>query len=237
MSTLYQVSTLTALAQGNYYGALPVGKLLAQGDTGLGTFQDLNGEMIVLDGRCYRADEKGDVTQVADEELTPFATVTELKPYAKFPMEAKSDMDQALAYLNHRISMQGKNNIYVCRIDGKFSEVQARSEVAQQEPYRPLAKAMKTDQREFTFENVEGSLVCVYFPSYMGGLNLAGWHVHFISKDRNNGGHVFGFHLEEGEAQLTEIHDFRLFLPKNPYFQQQDFAVSKEEIESVEGKR
>ena len=35
------------------------------------------------------------------------------------------------------------------------------------------------------------SLVGVYFPDYMDGINMPGWHLHFLSEDRAKGGHVF----------------------------------------------
>ena len=52
--TLYQVSTSTALVEGIYQGAVRVGTLREHGDLGLGTFEDLDGEMVVLDGSSFR---------------------------------------------------------------------------------------------------------------------------------------------------------------------------------------
>ena len=54
-SKMYQVSTLQALALGYSRSVVTVGELLRHGDTGLGTFEDVDGEMIVIDGNCYRA--------------------------------------------------------------------------------------------------------------------------------------------------------------------------------------
>ena len=96
---------------------------------------------------------------------------------------------------------------------------------------------MKTDQREFTFKHVSGSLVCVYFPPYMDKLNMAGWHIHFISKDRHLGGHVFGLSLTKGCAHLASLPSFELAIPQEPDFQHLDPTVSKEDIEAVEGKK
>ena len=47
---MYQVSTLQALALGYTRAVISAEELLKEGDTGLGTFEDLNGEMIVMDG-------------------------------------------------------------------------------------------------------------------------------------------------------------------------------------------
>lgn len=234
-NTLYQVSTLQALAQGNYYGNCTIKELLSHGDTGLGTFKDLNGEMILLDGICYRADDKGNVSIMGNTEETPFAVTSFFMPDSTSPISKPMDLAQLLSTLNEEVSHKGKNNIYLCRFDGLFLEVKARSELAQKEPYRPIAKAMETDQREFTFKNVEGTLVCVYFPTYMDKLNLAGWHIHFLSKDKSQGGHVFDLTLMKGHLQWQKISDFQMVIPQNPHFQNLNLSdVSKEEIESVE---
>ena len=55
ISKYYQVSTLQALALGFSKSVITVGELLRHGDTGIGTFEDVDGEMIILDGKCYRA--------------------------------------------------------------------------------------------------------------------------------------------------------------------------------------
>lgn len=191
MALMYQVSTLQALAKGDFYGNATIEELLANGDIGLGTFEAVDGEMIVLDGICYRAKADGTVEIADASDATPFASVTYLNKNIAFELENIADMSELLAKLDEVGKAHGENNIYACRIDGSFHEVYTRSEMKQHsEPYKTFAKVLETDQREFEFKNVSGSLVCVYFPQYMDGLNVAGWHVHFISDDRTMGGHV-----------------------------------------------
>src|SRR3979409_1568074 len=74
--TLYQVSTAGALVEGVYQGAVSVGTIREHGDFGLGTFEDLDGEMVVLDGHVFRVGSDGSVHEVHDEAATPFAVVT-----------------------------------------------------------------------------------------------------------------------------------------------------------------
>ena len=74
--TLYQVSTIDALMQGVFDGVQPVGELKRHGDFGIGTFDALDGEMIVLDGVVYQAKADGRIYPVKDSATTPFATVT-----------------------------------------------------------------------------------------------------------------------------------------------------------------
>ena len=75
MGKYYQVSTLQALALGFSKSVITVKELLRHGDMGLGTFEDVDGEMIVLDGKCYRAKNDGNVVPAEDERGVPFASV------------------------------------------------------------------------------------------------------------------------------------------------------------------
>src|ERR1700728_3397210 len=76
LHTLFQVSTSAALVEGIYQGAVRVSRLLRHGDFGLGTFVDLDGEMVVLDGVCYQISATGAIAPVDGEQLIPYAVVT-----------------------------------------------------------------------------------------------------------------------------------------------------------------
>src|SRR6516225_6984254 len=67
--TLYQVSTATALVEGIYQGAVRVGNLREHGDLGLGTFEDLDGEMLIVDGHFFQVRCDGSVREVDDSVL------------------------------------------------------------------------------------------------------------------------------------------------------------------------
>src|SRR6201993_812671 len=70
--TLYQVSTSTALVEGIYQGAVRIGTLREHGDLGLGTFENLDGEMVIVDGHVYQVRCDGSVREVSDDVLSPF---------------------------------------------------------------------------------------------------------------------------------------------------------------------
>ena len=137
--------------------------------------------------------------------------------------------------LDDSIELLGPNSMYVVRIDGYFNRVAARTELYQHEPYKPFAKVLETDERRFAFENIEGSLVCFYFPPFMDGVNTPGWHFHFINAARTLGGHVFDVDMVRGTATLNKTDRFILDLPSNQAFQYADLAnASKEDIHKVE---
>jgi hypothetical protein len=95
--TLYQVSTATALVEGIYQGAVRVGTLREHGDLGLGTFEDLDGEMVVVDGRFFQVRSDGSVRECGDDVLSPFAVVTRFASDATVTLDHCPDMSQLTA--------------------------------------------------------------------------------------------------------------------------------------------
>ena len=90
-------------------------------------------------------------------------------------------------------------------------------------------------QKAFVFDSVKGSLICVYYPDYMDGINAAGWHLHFISEDRTKGGHVFELNMEMGVAKLDKISRIELQLPTEPVFDTYSLKdASEDDIKKVE---
>ena len=94
---------------------------------------------------------------------------------------------------------------------------------------------MGKTQKAFLFEEIRGSLVGVYFPDYMDGINMPGWHLHFLSEDRTKGGHVFDVCLREGIAYVDKISSITIDLPKEAAFDTYSLKQDlQEEIKSVE---
>jgi len=188
--TIYQVSTISALQENVYDGTTTVGILKQRGDLGIGTFNALDGEMILLDGKVYRFGSDGSVTEMNDRTLTPFAVVTFFDPdfsQALTPMMTFGDFqvqaDKMLPTLNLP---------YAVRIDGLFRAVETRAPRRQARPYPRLIDAL-ANQPEFDYNDVQGTLVGFRLPQYFNGVNVPGWHLHFISADRSKAGHVLSF--------------------------------------------
>lgn len=60
--TLYQHGTLALLVPGLLKGTISMGELLKHGDTGIGTGEGLDGELIILAGKPYHVHATGDIT-------------------------------------------------------------------------------------------------------------------------------------------------------------------------------
>jgi acetolactate decarboxylase len=209
---MYQISTSTALVEGVYSGALSSSILLEEGDFGLGTFEGLDGEMVILDGEIYQA--AGEVRQRSDEFLVPFAAVTHFREDAVFQInEVECLKDIELACDPHRVS---ENLFYAIRVDGVFEAVHARAVHPVPEGSR-LLDAAKT-QLEFHFHNVEGTLVCLWSPRYASSFNVPGYHFHFISKDRKKGGHILDCSAQQLHVRIQLVSQYLIRLPESGSF-------------------
>ena len=212
--TLYQVSTATALIEGIYQGEVRVGTLREHGDLGLGTFENLDGEMVVVDGRFFQARSDGSVQECGDDVLSPFAVVTRFAPDATITLDHCPDMSHLTARFD---GLRHTDNVFFAlRVDGHFEYVHTRA-MCRSEEGVPLVRAAAV-QPEFEFRDVAGTLVGFWTPEYAKTLNVPGYHLHFVSADRKSGGHLLqcrGANLRlqiQGEAvialALPETEDF-----------------------------
>ncbi len=222
--TVYQVALLQSLTQGYYDGIIKVSELKQHGDTGIGTFEGVNGEMIVLDGKVYQALGDGSVQEADDNETVPFSNVTFFDKDLSATLAQTADINSLKDTLTKTVSDNGRNLFYMVKISGTFQKMNVRSELKQEKPYKSLDKALATDQREFNYENIAGTVVALYCPDYMGGLNTPGWHFHFISDDKTKGGHILDLAFESAQAEFDATQDFDMYLSENAEFQKMELS-------------
>lgn len=227
--TLVQVSTIDALLGGLYDGVADVGSLKDLGDLGIGTFDALDGEMILLDDQVYRVRDDGRAVIVPDEETTPFAAVTFFAPDREISVPPGTDLASFPSLV-----APSANLFHAFLVEGRFSAVRTRSVPEQQKPYRALVEVVK-NQPTFEFNDVEGVLVGFYCPPFVKGINVPGYHLHFLTADRTAGGHVLGFTVEEASLKIDTLSRFILRLPESDDFADADLQKDRrEELESVE---
>jgi acetolactate decarboxylase len=207
---LFQTSTIDALLEGRYDGDVSFAELEERGDFGLGTLEALDGEMVALDGGFYQVKSDGQAYAIDRGTKTPFAVVTFFEP--NFSLRLAGPMDLATFCTRLDPLVGGEASCYAVRVDGRFEYVKTRSVPRQRKPYPPLAEVVE-HQPTFELRDVSGSLVGFRFPRYAQGLNVAGYHFHFITADRSKGGHVLAFRLARGELLVDSEADLRLELP------------------------
>lgn len=216
--TLYQVSTATALVEGIYQGAVRVGTLREHGDLGLGTFEDLDGEMVIVDGHFFQVRGDGSVREVDDGVLSPFAAITRFAPEPAVTLDECPDM----SHLTSRFDRlrHSDNILFALRVDGKFDYVHTRA-MCRTEEGVPLVRAAAV-QPEFEFRDVSGTLVGFWTPEYAKMFNVPGYHLHFVSTDRTHGGHLLQCRGANLRLQIQREGDYHLALPETEDFLKAD---------------
>ena len=213
---LYQVSTIDALMQGVYDGVLPVGELKEHGDFGIGTFDALDGEMIVLDGQVYQAKADGRVYLVPDNATTPLATVTYFSRDIAVTIDQPVNLSGFSATLTPRLP--SGNMIYAVRMHGTFPTMTVRAIPAQEKPYPTLTEAAK-NQSVYIYSDTTGTVVGFYTPVFFKGLNVPGYHLHYLSDDRQTGGHILDFTVPENTTVEFDVTpSFEMALPTSGAF-------------------
>jgi acetolactate decarboxylase len=188
--------------------------LREHGDLGLGTFESLDGEMVVVDGHFFQVRSDGSVREVQDNVLSPFAAVTAFSPDQSITLENCPD----LPYLTSQFDAlrQSDNFFYALRVDGTFDYIHARAMRRTKEGI-PLVQAAAV-QPEFEFHNISGTLVGFWTPEYAKSLNVPGYHLHFVSADRTQGGHILQCRGENLRLQIQREGDYHIVLPETEDF-------------------
>jgi acetolactate decarboxylase len=212
--TLYQVSTATALVEGIYQGAVRVGTLREHGDLGLGTFEHLDGEMVIVDGHVFQVRSDGSVRECDDNVLSPFAVITRFAPEVTVTLAQCPD----LSHLTSRFDAlrPSDNFFFALRVDGHFDYVHTRA-MCRTEEGVPLVQAAAV-QPEFEFHDVLGTLVGFWTPEYAKTLNVPGYHLHFVSDDRQSGGHLLQCRGTNLRLQIQREGDYHIALPETEDF-------------------
>jgi acetolactate decarboxylase len=211
---LYQTSLMSALMAGIYEGDMTYGELHKHGDFGLGTFNDLDGEMVGFDGMFYQVRSDGSARPVTDDQKTPFAVVTFFQPERELNLVQPMTKSDLLAMIEKATVA---NLFSAVRVDGTFDEVRMRTVQRQTRPFPPLTEAAK-HQAEKVFTNVEGTLAGFRSPIYAQGIGVAGFHLHFLRQDKQAGGHALDYRLRAGKVQICTVHDLRVELPTSAEF-------------------
>ncbi|HEX2161233.1 MAG TPA: acetolactate decarboxylase [Thermoleophilaceae bacterium] len=229
---VFQTSTVAALVAGAFDGDLSFAELARHGDLGLGTLNGLDGEMIALDGRFLRADVDGRINAINPSALTPFAVVTRFSPTVSFDIDGPLDHRAFVKEVN-RHAPPGSPSCAI-RADGEFELVHARSVPRQQPPYRTLAEAA-ADQHEFDFHDVAGTLVGFRFPDYAEGIELPGFHLHFVDAARERGGHVLACRPRRLHVQIDHASDLHMELPPGVELPDPDAIADRAALRRIEG--
>lgn len=223
--TVFQVSTSGALVAGVFDREVSVQTVLEHGDFGLGTFANLDGEMVIIDGHVYQVQGSGRVTEAAGDAGAPFAVVTRFEPDISVSAASVAGF-QDLESRCDEFRRSG-NIFYAFRLDGRFRHVRTRVVNPPRHGAR-LVDATKT-QSEFTFADLEGTLIGLWSPGFSSAFSVAGYHFHFLSADRQHGGHLLDVQADTLQIKVEALTNFHLCLPETETFLKADLSKSTAE--------
>lgn len=214
-NNLYQYSILSALMEGICQTGIAVKDTLTHGDHGLGTVSNLNGEIVIIDGEVYYFPSCGQIRKVEISDTLPFIMVTRFKPTIE-KLLSSLDMDSLPGALEPLLPSR-QNCFLSIRVDGLFNYIKFRIIAGQSKLRESLLELVKR-QQIVSSSNVEGTLFGFWSPAFSGGFSVAGFHLHFLSKDKTQGGHVIGFDTREVRLQAAAIEEYTVKLPQNEEF-------------------
>lgn len=221
---VYQYSLFTALANSIYDGSFTVAGAKNKGDMGLGTYNGLDGEMIVNNGKVYQFPADGKVKMPDDNSLVPFTVVKFFETDVTVNTE-ETDYPTLKKLAEKQFS--SPNFIYALKVSGTFTRIKCGSAEKQHEPYEKTLSEAIANRPVFEWKNVEGTLVGFWFPEYVGGVNLPGFHLHFISADETKAGHVLELEATSLKLEIDQSSGLEFDLPETEAFKTKIFDLSQ----------
>ena len=94
---------------------------------------------------------------------------------------------------------------------------------------------MVKNQSIFEFHDVEGTIVGFRCPSYVSAVNVAGYHLHFITRAQERGGHLLECQMQNAEIEIDDTPGFYMLLPQSEEFYKLDLTDrGQSEMDKVE---
>lgn len=237
---IFQFSTVSALMAGLASSGPSASQLHGYGTHGIGTFANLDGELIYIDGSAYQFTSDGKVRPAPDDIALPFVQVTQFEPeftITEFPGKLRKDHLMKVIESGGGES-GGKNSFMPFSVTGTFRSVHVRVAGPQENPEQPL-KEVAENAKQWTLNDVKGTMFGFISPGWSQGISVEGPHMHFLSEKGEGGelkgGHVRDFEAEEGAQIAWSVTGrFHLGMPKGEKWESLELGVDGEGIRGAE---
>jgi len=167
--------------------------------------------MVFFQDTFYQITDDGVVRSVSAEMTTPFAAVKHFQSDFNFDLSIISDYVELQKVIDANLS--NLNSFYAIRVHATFDSLTVRSVPAQTPPYPSLSTVVE-EQVLFPHQNISGTLVGFRLPSVVNGINVEGYHFHFISDDRQVGGHLLSCSIRSAEVHIDQATELKLNIPE-----------------------
>ncbi|HLN19892.1 MAG TPA: acetolactate decarboxylase [Bacteroidales bacterium] len=218
---IYHYSVLKALDNGVLEGDMKISELKKHGDFGLGTFNTMDGEMIVLDKVVYRVAKDGTIVEPSDQTLIPYSVVTNYSEDDTLKLNGECDYNALKSFVDRRIP--SKNLFYAFRIRGEFDYIKCGGASAQEKPYDKSLNEILATRPVYEKNNVKGTLIGFWCPSFIGDINTQGFHLHFLAEDHSIGGHLMEFKARSLDLSYDIKSAYQIMIPETDMFKNATF--------------
>jgi len=220
---LFQFGHADAFVSGLYKGIFPLQELNTYGDFGLGAPDMVDGELTILDGMAYQSTADGKTIQAPASSKTPFVIVTNFKADTLARLSSFSSLTDLYTQLS--TYLPNKHAIYAIKLRGSFDRIKTRAfPKVNAANIVPLAQ-MLDKQKFFEQDKVDGTLIGFWIPSYLAGINIAGFHFHFLSNNMALGGHVLEIMSSQNtQVEIAKLEDFLLRIPDEANYRRYPFT-------------
>ncbi|MVT08830.1 acetolactate decarboxylase [Chitinophaga tropicalis] len=230
---LFTVGVGSALIGGLYDGFYNYRSLKKHGDFGLGAPDKLDGELVVFQGKAYQTQHTGKTSVVNDLQLTSFAMVNFFHP--DITITSGKEMDKASFFRFLDSILTNVNGMYAIHVHGKFKYLKTRAFPPVKEgQHTPLADMLNL-QQFFEYKESSGDLIGYRLPAFMDNTNISGYHFHYLSAQKNAGGHMIDLATENITVEIDILDSYTVQVPATKDYGQFDFKKNRaEDIKSVE---
>jgi len=249
---IFQFSTVSALIAGLATSGPQAAQLTGYGTHGLGTFTNLDGEMIMLDGKAWHMTTSSDgqlpiVKPAGAQQMLPFVQVTKFMPAFRSALSTGFSKDELVDYFagagGEGGGTGGPNSFVPFSVTGSFKSVNVRIAGPRSHERENLAE-VTARAKKWDLKDVKGTMFGVASPEWMQGVTVGGVHAHFLSdegegsgaQEVRKGGHVLGF--ETGEKAVLEwavTGRYHLGFPGDENWENLDLMADTAGIRKAEG--
>jgi len=217
----YHYSIWYAFVNKIFEGSLTAAELKSKGDLALGSYNLLDGELIMLDGKLFQATEDGQVHEAPDDAKIVYANATFFDAEDSFSLDGVDNYSSLREKIN--AELPSKNIFYAFKIHGHFKKMKCGGLSKQEKPFKDGLDVLIPNRPIFEREDFSGTMVGFFCPEFIGNINVAAYHLHFVSDDEKFAGHVMEFEADSLNVEVDYIYDYQFVLPESEDYLAGDF--------------